>query len=181
MVDYLSASSIVNHLIKKRFFLSKRGSEMKKLMVLMLGFLLVATASLSALGADEATDCAKDVRPVVRPLFDAGKQQGKDLSAIIKEVLASGPNLCGVLVVAVESGYAPEDVLRALVGAGIETDVVVRSALDAGYSPEVIAAVVGADKVPGLGYTPAPGGGATVAPPAAVNGGRGGSVSPSTL
>lgn len=154
---------------------------MKKLTLLFLGMVLLLAHSASVLAVTEPQDCATDVRPVVRPMFDAGKAEGKTLATIIKGVLETGPNLCGVLVVAVESGYAPEDVLRALLEAGVETDVLVRSALDAGYDNRVIAAVVGADKVPGFVELPPPGGGRAATPPAAVGGGRGISVSPSTL
>ncbi|TYO98339.1 hypothetical protein EDC39_107140 [Geothermobacter ehrlichii] len=161
-------------------------------MILLLGLVVPAfAADTGEKAATNGTDCASDVRPVVKTVFEAGEKAGKPLETMVAEAIKIGPNLCGVLVVARELGYAEEAVLAALQKARVDNNVIARVAMDAGCDPQVVARVVGQEELAGLGYTSGPAGtvgtggtgGAPVATPATIGGGGRGvsTVSPSAV
>ncbi|GAB4177203.1 MAG: hypothetical protein Kow00100_19290 [Geothermobacteraceae bacterium] len=158
--------------------------------ILML--LLVVCFALPAYAADKEegaavneTDCASDVRPAVKTVFESGQAAGKTLEQMVADAAKIGPNLCGVLIVAKELGYGEEAILLALQKAGYANNVIAAAAMDAGYDGQTIARVVGQEELAGLGYTPGPGGaaGAPVTTPATIGGGGRGAttVSPAAV
>lgn len=155
---------------------------MKKMMLLLAVLLLVmplVTIENAAAAPGDAGDCAQDVRPAVKTVFEEGKAAGKSLNAMVADAINLGPNLCGVLVVAEEQGYSQEDVLQALRAAGVDSSVIARAAMDAGYDNGVVARVLGQQDLAAVGGAAGTAGATVSAPASAGGGGRNaGTVSP---
>lgn len=159
---------------------------MKKLMLLLAVLLLampVVAAETNETAKVAGGDCAQDVRPAVKTVFEQGKADGKSLDEIVAEAIKLGPNLCGVLVVADELDYDQESVLLALQSASIANNVIARAAMDAGYDVATVTRVVGQEELAGLGYTGGTTQGAAVNGSGAVGGGgrNSGTVSTSAV
>ncbi|PLX81384.1 MAG: hypothetical protein C0616_04890 [Desulfuromonas sp.] len=114
---------------------------------------------------------------LTRSTFEDGLSKGETLKDMLVSALKTNSPMCGVLAESQDYQFSQEEILQTMLTIGIAADSLIKAAIDAGFDPLLVARVVGAEKLEGLGY--AKGVYSTGSNPNGIV--RGGTVSPSSL